>query len=288
MENLTEDELLQRCLDILHNVLTISDQGKYSLRLPDEKSKFWYPILTEMQVELALRGMQFPPREIAEDLKKLLIFNNMASFVDVMEKMSLPKSRYFVKYGNAEHLSKMYESGEVLINPASIFTNGDLNYAQRDDELRRELNLHPNRVRIVQGEQKIPIKPVGNIRLCLESPTDYYIYCVAKKVDIRLFRDFEKNACLIIKNPELFVKNVIDAIKTQFNKKGGGFGIPVLYIDPLNPPATPLSVFGTKLFNYWYQLEYRVVFVPLESINRLEPIKVKIGSMKDYSSLIIV
>ncbi len=288
MEYLPKEELFQRCLNVLYNFITINQDGKISLRLPDERSKFWSPIITEIQTELSLKGSQFPPPEIAQDLGKLISFPNIETVISKMKTITFPRAPYFVKYGDKEHLAKMYRNGTILIKPASAYTDSSLNKAQRDDELRRELALHPNRVRIIQDEQKTPLKPIGNIRLCLKSSSDYYLYCMAKEADVRLFRDFKSNACLVVRNPERFVSDVVESVRRILTLKGHGFGVPILYIDPLNPPPGPLNVFGTKLFDFWYQLEYRIVFIPFKPVEKLEPVEIEIGSMSEYSDLIII
>jgi len=193
----------------------------------------------------------------------------------------------FIKIGSEENIRDLYENGTIYINTIDYFKNIE------DEELRGDkyegvseiINSH-NGTFWISGidrdfkYKKVHIKKafdeiVGNI---------YSLFCVSSKTfsDIFEIKVDEKNLkfgthCLIVKDNKYF----FDKITSELEKKGYNFrhGF-VEYYDKDNV-CKKLTLFD-KPKEFEYQKEFRFYIYN----NKIEPIKIQIGSLKGIAEII--
>jgi hypothetical protein len=63
---------------------------------------------------------------------------------------------------------------------------------------------------------------------------------------------------------------------------------PAVYVDPLLPTTATITVPVMKHFRYAYQDEYRFCWLPSMPTASLTHVDVQVGSIKDFSDLIVL
>lgn len=287
LEHSSPEELVKRLKDIRRNMLTFSKAGILSYDFSSSVS-WLIERAAHIEVELELRQAKSSAIALASSDIFLPEYPKVKEAIRAWGGRSLPTSPYFVKYGKLAELKELHDEGQILIRPASGYSDPSLNLAIRDEELQATVGL-PVGTRLKMqddnGEyQAIPL--VGRIFATKKSETDFYIYCTAAKYDHRLFDDFNSDACLLVHQPNGFVRKIVEACKQGYSdwlfaeKK-------VCYYDPLRLNRIEGIPFS-KHFQFWYQREYRIVLKPKYPIQRLEPIKLSLGKVSDLCELIIL
>ena len=166
-----------------------------------------------------------------------------------------------VKYGSARFLRPALNEGTFRISPAHTYDDPSLNFARRDAELERVLidaatemtsTIRPRPDEYVSGKSALLYSTQ------IRSAVDYYIFCLAGGWHLRLFNDFDADACLVITDPLRFVGALREAARSQL--PDWHFGCkPVRYFDPVrdlkfltNRTQTELAPFFCKDFRYAY------------------------------------
>lgn len=193
----------------------------------------------------------------------------------------------FLKFGAEKHIKDLYENGTVYLNTIEYFRKCE------DEELRgdkyegasRIINSLPGSFHIPSinhtvNYEKIHVKEaydtlVGNFH-CL--------YCVSSYgfPDPNSFQIDSRNTrfgthCIIIKQPGVFIKKVEDAL----TQKGYKFRHDLVKYYDKSTYSGDLTLFHKSL-EFEYQKEFR--FSVENQV--LEPIKLNIGGMKEYSEIL--
>ncbi len=291
MQALSKEELEQRTHDVMANVITLRDDGKYSLILPKRDGLFvptrnidFVRLYVELGEELHIRGLlgqqsANPPEKI-----RRLADESWCRRPDWVNASQHSRESYLniptmlFKFGRAEHMRALYERGEAFVSPASSFKVADGDAARQDDELA----MHWYR----SGE-KVEFRA-----------SDYYCWCCGSVYDYRLFWDFQRggkpaDACLAIHNLDSFMDRFAKAVCAIPNAVRVRLA-PVLYYDPLAVSDDPTEFAAyqdeviqcAKHFRFAYQWEFRVVIV-LSDPSSLQPRKLELGSLKDIAELIV-
>ena len=192
----------------------------------------------------------------------------------------------FLKFGSERNIRDLFENGTIYINTIDFFRKVE------DKELRgdkyegasRIVNSLPGTFRIPGIDREFKYQKVhytesfetilGNI---------YSLYCISSKgfpnpLDFQLD---SKNLrfgthCLMIKNNVYFLEAIEEGLTREGYKFWHGF---VDYYDKENISKN-LSPFEKSL-EFEYQKEFRFY---VEN-DKVEPIKIQIGSLQDYSEL---
>lgn len=193
----------------------------------------------------------------------------------------------FLKLGSLENITDLYENGTIYINTIEYFRKTE------DSELRGDkyegaseiINSLPGTFKIpeIEGEfkyEKLHYKKsfeeiLGNI---------YSLYCISSKgfpnpLDFQIDK---KNLrfgthCLMVKDNNYFFEKIKIELKNKGYEFNHGF---VDYYDK-EKVNKKLTIFD-KPNEFEYQKEFR--FYVLN--NEIEPIKIQIGSLKDYAEII--
>lgn len=196
--------------------------------------------------------------------------------------------KMFLKLGSLENITDLYENGTIYINTIEFFKKIEDNDLRGDnyEGTSEIINSLPGTFRIPEIDRDIKYEKIhlkksfdqilGNI---------YSLYCISSKgfpnpLD---FKIDEKNLrfgthCLMIKNSQYF----FDKIKSELKNNGFDFrhGF-VNYYDKDKITNKKLTLFD-KPEEFEYQKEFRFYV----HNNNLEPIKIQIGSLKDYAEII--
>jgi hypothetical protein len=296
IEHLSDDELRQRAADVFCVYMELTDNAKIAPWPIRDGGECWLILWTHVLEEFSLRFGPYP-----NGFQKGSFDN--APFPDPRSSLAAPgaavvrqlsglKSPYLVKYGKYEHLHRMITRGEVRISPAALYADPSLNPALRDDELALFIQPNPREFRMdvldgVTRKYKGRIHAVDN-KLFRRSQSNYYVYCLSKRLAPRLFVDFRADACVVIQDPKRFEAAVIAAMNEALPDWIGN-GEAVMYLDPLNSTLDDLDVFTRKHFRFAYQREYRLVWLPRSNVKygvqALQPVFLSLNDLADYCSV---
>lgn len=196
--------------------------------------------------------------------------------------------KYLVKFGKRTYLSQMRDAGKIQIKPASYYDDPSLNQAIQDQELLRTSVLPQGtklKMQMNSGNYE-EIEGILNISLTHSSPTDFYVYCLTKLYQHRLFDDFKADAALVIYDLNKFFRRLLDYLKKHYSDWLLASG-DMHYYDPFFP-SFPISIPFNKHFRFWYQCEFRIVFKLKSPVEKLEPINIEIGSLDDCCELVLL
>lgn len=293
--HLSQAELNKRIRDVFLNLLRVNPEAKIGLHPINDESAVWIEKWTHVLEEMQLRHGPYPAG-FSRDILYSEPFPDFAS--DLAEKAAktllsygLRKNEVFIKYGKRKYMEPFYQAGSLRIQPASFFSERDLNGAAKDDELMLPLSFALSRkdiLKLVVNPQDVPgDAPEQRVDVHFRSPTDYWLYCVTRSVEPRLFVDFNADACVIIRDKDVFRQMLHQAASRALPRATMSEG-PAIYVDPLLPHTTKIFVPLAKHFGYSYQEEYRFCWIPPQAAKKLAHIDVEIGSLDQIAEIIVL
>ncbi len=289
LKNTSDDALLQRLKDVMNNLSVLTSDGKLGVLPIGPDGIHWMTLFTHIFEEYDARGgfsaglsdMPFP-KPTAPDIPKSVM---------ALKKIKVPKAgETLIKLGKLSHMKDLIERGRIRIAPARSYSDPSLNYAVNDDELQFDRVMPGSEVTITfldkqTGEPK-DAKPISDVTDTTSLATNFYVYCMTHTLSYRLFDDFEADACVIVREPATFAAKLAQAVQ-QVLPGWIEWNDEVQYVDPYLHPGADVDLFFSKHFRFWYQQEYRFVWIP-EAGGRdsLEPIFVELGPLDGISELV--
>jgi hypothetical protein len=186
------------------------------------------------------------------------------------------------KFGKRAWLKPMLEQGVIRFSPASSYSDPSLNAAIRDDELT--FTYFP-------GKASPALKTLPHVAgadwMQQRHPSDYYVQCLATTFSLRLFDDFEADACVIVYDGRELGRRVTAELTKRFHGWIIG-GVPITYIDPDNPGEGDIVIPACKHMKYLYQQEQRFICHPRTPISKLDHFTMEIGPLTDIAELIFL
>jgi hypothetical protein len=292
LEYLNDEDLAQRLRDIAGNYLILSDNGQMSFQNIEASGKLWIRLFTHVDEEYKLRNKEFPPGLFKGAMIPKPTWPDTPKAARAIGGRKLIQETYLVKYGQSKYLRPMLEQGILRIAPASAYNDPSLNPAIKDNELEISWLSLPSQ-NVVQfldsatGKPKRILPVVGNLKYLLKSPNNYYVICLSQVYELRLFDDFSADCCLLINHPLKFIERVF----REFSKRLPGWepiAKGISYVDPFYAKATDIDTYFWKHFRYWYQREYRLVWLPTSNVMQLEPIVLELGNLHNCCELIVL
>jgi hypothetical protein len=286
---LTQEQLGRRTEDIVSNLHVLDPNGLVSFDPDDPTLSYWLGRLNEIQVEMALRHGPYP----AGWTRGMIDFERMPSSLRAAGPGASVRlvpakplgSPVWAKYGQRKYMEAALTEGKIRVAPASFYDDASLNTAVRDDELTAEIWCDP-RVPFTVAPPGSVVYPVTGVPVRLRLSSNYYVYCLADRLSTRLLFDFEADACLLIREPDTFLKRVRHAMEDQL--PGWHFiSTEVEYFDPLQVQPAEVDVLTAKHFRYAYQEEVRLAWVPPTPIHRLDPVFLTLGSLEDIAEIVL-
>lgn len=292
--HLSQPELNSRIRDIFLNLLDLTPEGKIGVGPIDPEFEVWSEKWVHVLEEMQLRHGPYPAG-FTHDIWSVPLPDFASELgrkaAATIAPLGLKRDEVFIKFGNRQYMTALYESGSLRIQPASYFADRNHNAAIKDDELTRIMSmaLSGDDVRkLVINPQDLPEKvPEQRVDIEFRFSTDYYLYCLTTSVKPRLFADFQAEACVIIKDRATFTKMLRTKAAAEHLPHESMAAGRADYIDPLLPQSANLLVPLCKHFGYTYQREYRFCWLPATPTTRLEHIDLEIGSLKEIAELIV-
>lgn len=257
LTHLSITDLCFRARYLIENLTTLELNGKIGLRdIRKEPGLTLMRKFTHVLQEFDSRKEGFEPMF----MKDASIPKAMIDHGDNLKRLNdyaIEKRPHIIKFGKRCFLSDY----SFKVSLASSFSDPSLNVAQIDDELKAIYNPHPKDFKITMLDGKA-VEEILSAELTYQVPNDYYIFCTAFEFDIRLFGDFESDACLFIYDFQKFSDQLYEKVASKVVILDHGYK-PVIYSDPIRPghKKSP-SVEFYKHIKYLYQNEFRHVFIP--------------------------
>ncbi len=293
LEHASDTDLANRARDIVGNVTALEDNGKIGL-VQIKDCAYWMELFTHVLEEMVLRGIGFPPGFMKDAAVPRPTFPGDPRGKKLLEQLGplLSDHAFIAKLGKSKYLETDFKLGRLRISPASSYAVSDpsLSLAQRDVELEVSVYLPKQvKLRVWDGKTglfKGEVEPLGNIKATSQLGTDYYVSCMTRQLDLRLFDDFDADCGIIVHRPTEFAERVFAVAKRALPTWVGGFG-EVKYIDPYRPPNNDVEIFRSKDFRFWYQKEVRFAWLPLELPQaKLDHLYLELGDISDICQFV--
>lgn len=283
LEHASNAELNRRHEDIAANHVGLTADGRIGVLPPEEGGAYWGRLYTHVLEEMRDRRMR-PDHRRVENSHLPEGADRVAAAA--LREVEVPDTPYLVKYGHVRHLQPLLDNGEVRVAPATCFADSGLNPAKHDEELRVSTVALPDEFEISLPDGSM-LDPVGNVDITWSASTNYYVWCLSSVLDPRLFRQFGYDASLLIPDPRVFLERVLEGLSRELPDYTV-LVAPVTYVDPMNPPEGEPNVYVSKPFRYAYQKEVRVIAVPPEDREHLNPVHLELGPLQEGAELIEV
>lgn len=287
LEHFSEFDIIKRKDDILGNLLIFAEDGSPTFD-QTVHMKGLIERLIHIDEEMIERGKPINANLLEDGSRYLYKYPNIQRAIRAWGDRKLMMGEYLVKFGKRKHLSQMMDAGKIRVNPASSYDDPSLNLAIRDKELE-QLTYFPKGTKLkrqMDSGNYEEIKGILNISYTVKAPSDFYVYCLTKSYQHRLFDDFGKDACLLICDMDKFFRRFLDYLKKSYSDWLLASG-EVRYYDPFFPTSPPNIPFN-KHYRFWYQSEFRIVVKPKNPIEKLESIDLEIGPLDDCCELILL
>jgi hypothetical protein len=291
-EHLNQADLNRRIRDIVMNMLHLTTEAQIDLGPITVEGAIWIEKWTHMLQEMRLRYGPYPAG-FTRDIFHSEPFPNLASELAKkaaarIASLGLTHREVLVKYGKAQHMRHLYDAGLLRIQPADFFSQVEQNVALKDDELNRIVSLQLSRreiVKVVKNPDAVPENIPPLCQVTIKSPSNYWLYCLSRSVEARLFIDFNADSCVIIRKPKQFAILLDQATHDLGGAMHHGS---VSYMDPLLPELNTYLVPFMKHFRFAYQDEYRFFWLPRLGAPKLTQLNIEIGSLGDIADLILL
>ena len=287
------ERVAERFRDVFINLSELSSDGKIGVRPDFREDDSLTQKFTHLLEEWNSRGGV--PSNVLEDARAPILkyFENGDPIaVKFFEGFKSPATPFLVKYSKREFLEPMLHAGKIRISPASYYSHSKHIASVKDTETRRSFVIPTFRERL-QGKTSIEFngKEIrfydDDLVITLNGP-DYYMFCLCDYAYYRLPTDFDSDAALVIRDPDLFTQRVVSTFLAA-NPDWEPFAGKVTYYDPYIDYGKISIPEMSKHFGYSYQREYRIAFSATKKTKGpLQPRYITIGPMADYAELLTV
>jgi hypothetical protein len=298
--HLSHAELAQRFNDLLLNLLTVTPNGigfrsgEISLDEISNESTIWMEKITHVFEEFKLRYGPYPAglQGTVPPVSKIPEFASELARKAArrLEALGADPSDVFIKFGKRKYMEMLCGRGTLRIQPATYFAATGHNEAVKDDELTIEASLDLSReevIALVSNPQEVAALPRQRVDVKLQLESDYWLYCLSSSLVPRLFIDYVADACVVIRDRSRFTSMLQKASLQKLSGTTMSYSV-VEYIDPLLPRSLTVPVAFSKHLRYAYQNEHRFCWFPPHPINRAMHCDVEIGSLREFSDLIVL
>ncbi len=285
------EKVSSRFRDVFMNLSDLTSEGKITIRPGATDDSSLMPKFTHLLEEWNSRG-GVPVDVISNARAPILRYfeNGDPIAVKLFQNFKPLTSPFLVKYSKKEFLEPMLKKGIVRICPANFYADAKHIDSIRDDETHRYFFIPTFRERL-QGKTSFKFQGHDiyfgddDIEIPVVVP-DYFMYSLCDHIYYRLPTDFDADAALIIRDPNLFTQRVVStflAAHPEWHPLTGN----VTYYDPYRDYTKIPVPEMAKHFGYSYQREYRIAFRCKSHIDfDLESEFINIGHMIDYAELI--
>jgi hypothetical protein len=315
LKHLSDDDIHLRIGYLIANVAYVSERNRYSVN--NLYSNYWRTKLAHAAEELAMRNCT---GEISSDVLRHL---PALGFATPQEPALEHGGKYntVFRYDKLKYIRRLQSHGEIKLRCGST-EDAAVDFARNDsNELCIRLQLLREDVDMEFSSKTISILDDSEtVKINLHQKTDFFMFCLSRVYDWRLFGDFSSGSdlndpdnemsCLVITDLEEFGKRFASAAVELLEARHSEFGQPATliardacYYDPCDPHECaplfeePLLLPFAKRHEFTYQREFRFVirpdlpadFVPAYApvdIPRFEREFIQLGSLEDISYIV--
>lgn len=288
-----DDRVAERFRNIFLNVSELGPNGKVR-PVPLHETDEFMEVFTHMLEEYETRSGGIPGPLIEAARQPFLKYFEHGTPIGVamFEGYKAPSGPILVKYGKRVFLEPMFTAGQIRLANAKSYRNASYLNSVRDDETSRTFFIPTFRERI-EGKTSVTIDgrklDFGDDDLVLPLEfDDYYLFSLCEHIHYRMPTDFDANAAIVIRDPELFKQRLIATFLARF-PNWTPFEGRVVYYDPYRDYTKFRVPEMAKHFAYAYQKEVRIAFRPRRpNSSDLDPVFLSIGSMEAYADLVTI
>lgn len=301
MRDLEIEALLARAGHFLTNIFVHAEDGRASVTPVDlEGDSSGIQRYTHVLEEMDIRGIGYCDDRVLKSMNPPKPKTpKVMRAIRALAGRKWPEN-IIVKFGKRKHMAELLLGGRGRVSPATSYKDESLGYARTDDESCITGFLDPadaHRFMVINDESDrsvgldIDVPYLGSVPIDIHASTDFYVYCLAKSTDVRLFDDFaDADACVVITRPEQFKARVQNAVSAQLPGWTAIAG-PVLYFDPFFCHVHEMVPFFWKHFRFRYQKEHRLVWLPptpdhVSAAKKLDDVWFEVGPLTDCAKLI--
>jgi len=269
----SNEKLFERLEHLLINLIELDFNGGKKLNIKNGKLS---SAIIDVFEEFNLRQIDYTP-SVESMLHRFKDHTEIRDYLKIASQLiDCNGKKCLFKFTEKKYLNSLI-GGEIRLRLASKFNENNDNIAIGDDELNIDFQLLNSRI-IAEDGSEIPIK---DDLITQSASMDYYISCFSLNINPKLFIIFKADACLIIKNGDVFVQEVKDKYQNYYKNGPILFGR-VEYIDPYRRIKSKNRMEFLKSINFEYQNEIR--FVAYEYVEKKAEIrKINIDMRKiDY------
>lgn len=293
--HMNRTELNKRIRDIFLNMLRVTPEAKIGTLPVDAQSGIWWEKWTHSLEEMARRHGPYPAG-FDRDILHSEPFPDFASELAGkaarrMAALRLRPGSVLLKLGKQSYMETLLEHGRLRLQAASFYSRPELNPAIRDDEMTLPMTFSLTReqlLKIVSNPQDVPADTTEQrVDIEFAASADFWLYCLTRSIEPRLFVDFKADACVVIRKPAEFGRRLRERARSATGNAEAR-DARVNYVDPLLPKSPKIFVPFSKPFGYTYQDEYRFCWMPKPAVKKLDPVDIEIGSIEDIAELIVL
>lgn len=290
----SDEYIAQRWLDQYHNNVSLTAAGQIAPRhdFADDHGMFG-PLFTHLTMEFGSRGGV--PAKLASDGNQMMgryFAKGEPTGVRLFSGYPENLDGVIVKFGQREHIERMLKDGEVRITPSTFYSQASLSKAMHDLESERQFH-HPafDAVRLGRTHAKTktgfdgPIED-GFIKETVRCP-EYVLWCACRDIDRRMPDDFDADAALIIRKPDVFASRFGSGLRNVWPRVKIKVG-PVTYYDPCSSVHRKERPAHLKHFQFAYQREWRLCAFPTASQMPASAFNIQISSLEDIAEMVVL
>jgi hypothetical protein len=296
MEHLSDSDFAQRVSDIYLHVILGAPPGVLVKSPRMGWESLWRDAVDEAYrrfgvsvAEQFLEYIRISCRAAWRSRPRLIPELSKEATTAFIRRADINGTSFLVRYSRRRYLEPLVAHGELTIFPATRYDDPSLNPAVRDKELEVTIQPHGMTAEVFDrsGKAKGRIRVIDS-RLSAMSQTDFYVHSLSRTLAPELFPDFDADACVVIRDPRLYVRRILDAMHAQLPHPAWGGDIEeVKYVDPLNIAMRQILIPLHKHFFYARQQEVRVIWMPTHGARELSYIVLNMGSMEDCCTLLV-
>lgn len=293
--HLTQPELNKRIRDIILNMLRVTPEAKIGVFPIEKQSGIWWEKFTHALEEMERRHGPYPSG-FDRDVLHSEPFPDFASELATkaakrMSGLGLRQGSVLIKLGQRNWMEQLIEHGRLRLQPASFYSRPELNQAVRDDEMTLPMSFSLTReqlLALVANPMDVPEgAPQHRVDFEFATGADFWLYCLTRSIEPRLFVDFNAEACVVIRDTSRFASRLRSGAKAATGKAEAR-DARANYVDPLLPRSPKVFIPFSKPFGYTYQDEYRFCWMPKPPVPKLEPVDIEIGALGDIAELVTI